>query len=315
LVLFFVASVAAAQSWTPQSSGTDASLRGLAVVTDRAAWASGAGGTYLVTIDGGANWKAARVPGAESLDFRDVHAIDARTAWLMAAGPGDKSRVYQTADGGAHWTLQFTNPDADGFLDAMAFWNSRHGLAIGDAVRGRIVLVTTDDGGAHWIRRDGPAALAGEGAFAASGTCLVAQGEREAWFGTSAGRIFHSTDGGASWTEARAPMTGIYSLAFRDAVHGVAVGGSHEKPDDATGNVAMTVDGGRTWTVPKSRPSGFRSAAAFANGAWIAVGTSGSDISTDDGQTWRRFDTAAYNSVALPFAVGPKGAIARLASR
>src|SRR4051794_17632035 len=150
-------SIAAAQSWTPQTSGTTASLRGIAAVNDRVAWASGTNGTYLITTDGGSRWKAAQVPGAEKLDFRDVHAVDARTAWLMSAGTGDASRIYRTADGGANWTLQLTNPDAAGFFDAVAFWDAKRGLIVGDSVDGRIPVFSTQDGGEHWRKLDGPA--------------------------------------------------------------------------------------------------------------------------------------------------------------
>ena len=87
--------------------------------------------------------------------------------------------------------LQHTNPDPKGFLDALAFWDADHGLALGDPVEGRFVILATDDGGKTWIRIPPggmPAALPGEGAFAASGTCLVVQGDRNAWFGTGAGQ-------------------------------------------------------------------------------------------------------------------------------
>ena len=204
LVFVAVSAIAAAQTWTPQHSGTTASLRGIAAVNDRVAWASGTAGTYLITTDGGATWTAAQVPGAESLDFRDVHALDDRAAWLLASGPGDKSRIYRTTDAGRHWTLQLTNPDAAGFLDAIAFWDAKRALALGDPVGGRFALFATEDGGDHWMRRDGPAAEPGEGAFAASGTCLIVTGSHDAWFATGGthARIFHSTDDGVTWTAA-----------------------------------------------------------------------------------------------------------------
>src|SRR5436190_4521953 len=127
-LILLAATAAAAQTWTPQTSNTTASLRGLVAVDDRVAWASGTGGAYLLTTDGGAHWTAAKVPGAETLDFRDVHALDDKTAWLMSIGPGDKSRIYRTGDGGKNWTLQFTNPDAEGFFDAIAFWDASPGI-------------------------------------------------------------------------------------------------------------------------------------------------------------------------------------------
>jgi photosystem II stability/assembly factor-like uncharacterized protein len=313
-----VAGAAAAQSWTPQTSGTTASLRGIAAVSERVAWASGTGGTYVLTTDGGATWKAAQVPGAETLDFRDVHAIDGRTAWLMAAGPGDKSRIYRTTDGGSHWTLQFTNPDADGFFDSIAFWDAKRGIVVGDSVNGRMVVITTDDGGEHWRKVETPPAIEKEGAFAASGTAVITVGAREAWFVTTRARVFHTADGGRSWTVAETPVrrdgpgAGIFSVAFAQG-RGVAVGGDYSKPAEDAHNIAITTDGGKTWSEPASRPAGFRSAVVYVPSlkAWLATGTSGSDISTDGGATWKRFDGAAYNAIGFPWAVGPKGAISK----
>jgi photosystem II stability/assembly factor-like uncharacterized protein len=311
----------AAESWIPQQSGTTASLRGISAVNDRVAWASGTGGAYLKTIDGGSTWKTAQVPDAGKLDFRDVHAIDERTAWLMSAGPGDQSRIYRTTDGGTNWTLQFTNPDAAGFFDAIAFWDARRGLVVGDSVEGRMAVFATGDGGANWSRIDTPLALEKEGAFAASGSCLTVGEGQEAWFATTRARVFHTTDGGRSWTVAQTPVrhdspsAGIFSLAFSDSRSGVAVGGDYSKPGEDAHNLATTDDGGRTWAEPASRPAGFRSAVAYVATlrSWIAVGTSGSDISTDGGRTWKPLDSSAYNAIGFPFAVGPKGAIARYA--
>ena len=53
--------------------------------------------------------------GASELDFRDVHAVDDRKAYLLSIGEGKKSRIYQTTDGGKSWTLEFMNPDAKAF--------------------------------------------------------------------------------------------------------------------------------------------------------------------------------------------------------
>src|SRR6516162_4753531 len=183
LALLLVASAAHAQSWTPQQTNSTASLRGISAVNAQIVWASGTGGTYLHTTDG-ATWTAAKVPGAESLDFRGIRAIDARTVYLMSSGSGDKSRIYKTTDAGEHWQLQFTNSDPKGFFDAIAFWDATHGIVVGDQLDGRAEIRTTDDGGLHWERRDPPAGLPNEGSFAASNTCLTLLGTAEAWFGT-----------------------------------------------------------------------------------------------------------------------------------
>jgi photosystem II stability/assembly factor-like uncharacterized protein len=292
-------------------------------------WASGSGGTWLRTTDGGATWRAATVPGAEALDFRGVQALDETTAWLLSSGSGDKSRIYKTTDAGGHWTLQYTNPDAKGFFDAIAFWNPVHGVVVGDPVDGHFVILTTSDGGTTWKRQAAPPALANEGAFAASNTCLRVNGKRAAWFGTGgpgAARVFRSQDGGRSWSVAPTAIrndgasAGIFSIAFSDGRHGIAVGGDYAKPAEAVSDMAITADGGATWTTSTGRgPNGFRSAVLYLAGhrAWIATGTTGSDVSVDNGKNWKQFDSEAYNALSTAsrdavWAVGPKGRIARL---
>jgi len=328
IVYALLASAVAAQSWIPQHSGTAASLRGVMAVSAKAAWASGSQGTFLRTIDGGANWQNGQVSGAADADFRGLWAFDEQTAILLSIGKGEKSRVYKSNDGGATWNLLYTNPDPEGFFDAIAFWDAAHGILLGDPVDGRFMILTTSDGGVTWKRQRGPAAMPKEGAFAASNSCLFLRGTREAWFGTGGfatggGRVFHSTDGGETWSAAKtrfaheSDSTGIFSLAFSDERHGVAVGGDYKKPADTANNAALSVNGGKSWASPAAPPSGYRSAVAYIAPAkmWIATGTSGSDVSADGGRTWKNFDRGAYNALSFSgetgWAVGPKGAIAR----
>jgi photosystem II stability/assembly factor-like uncharacterized protein len=311
-----------------QTSNTTASLRGLSAVDEKTVWASGSGGTYVRTTDGGATWTAGKVTGAETLDFRGVRAIDARTAYLMSIGPGEKSRIYKTTDAGERWTLQFTHPDPKGFLDSIAFWGAGLGIVVGDAIDGSADIRTTEDGGAHWQRQKTPTAIANEGSFAASNTCVFVAPGGKAWFitgGTGAARVFRSEDYGRTWTVAATPMrndsasAGIFSIAFSTATRGILVGGDYSKDKEDTGNIAVSNDAGRTWTAPSARPKGFRSAIAWVpeRKVWIAAGTSGSDVSADDGATWTQFDEGSYNAVSVApggavWAAGGRGRIARL---
>ncbi len=221
----------AAPRWMPQSSGGTATLRGVSAVSDTVAWASGSGNTILRTSDSGRTWQPLTVT-TDKLDFRDVDAIDARTAFLLSIGTGPASRIYKTTDAGAHWTLQFTNPDPKGFFDAMTYWDADHGIVVGDSVDGRFSIFLTSDGGHAWAPApaDGlPPALPNEGAFAASGTNVTVSGRNDVWFGTGAAaqaRVLHSRDRGQTWTIAETPLqsgrtAGIFSVAFRDTTHGV----------------------------------------------------------------------------------------------
>jgi photosystem II stability/assembly factor-like uncharacterized protein len=321
-----LASLAHAQ-WERQEIRTDADFRGLCAASPEVAWVGGTKGTLGRTTDGGKTWAVASVAGAEKLDFRDVKAFGSDTAYVLSAGPGGDSRIYKTADGGKTWAEQFRNPDPDGFFDALAFWDQKHGIALGDPVKGRFQLVATEDGGGHWrpLPADGlPAALPGEGAFAASGTCLAARGEKDVWFvtgGAKVARVFHSGDRGRTWAAVETPVkagvasAGIFSIAFRDKDHGVIVGGDYQKPDETTATGAVTADGGKTWTLIDP-PLPYRSAVAWAKDRWVAVGTSGSHVSLDDGKTWKALDREKYNAVAFTstgegWVVGPKGRVAR----
>jgi photosystem II stability/assembly factor-like uncharacterized protein len=314
--------------WQRQTITAEADFRGLCAVSPNVAWVSGTKGTYARTIDAGKTWSAGTVPGAEKLDFRDVEAFGETTVYLLSAGPGADSRIYKTTDGGKTWSLQFKNSEPAAFFDAMAFWDEDNGIALSDPVKGRFLLIVTDDGGKNWKQlpeKDLPVALPNEGAFAASGTCLVTHGKKDVWFctgGAKTARVFHSSDRGQNWRVSETPIlagiasAGIFSIAFRDPNHGVIVGGDYRKPRETAGvSVAITSDGGKTWTAV-ARPLPFRSAVAWAKDRWIAVGTSGSDYSSDDGATWKALDSENYNSVAFTatgagWAVGPKGRIAR----
>ena len=323
--------VARAQ-WQAQPGPTDVELRGLSVVSPTVVWASGQRGTVLHTLDGGATWRRDTIPGAAALDLRAIAATSETVAHAISIG--DSSRVYRTTDGGRTWSRRWSATRKGTFLDAIRFWDARHGIAMSDPVDGKLLLLVTADGGESWQEIPGerlPAALQGEGGFAASGTCLTVFGTSHVWIvtgGAASARIYHSPDRGRTWTvhdtplRAGVPSAGVFSVAFRDSLHGVIAGGDYEKPTLRGRNLAVTSDGGATWTPTDSAstPAGYRSAVAFVPGTrantLVAVGLTGTDVSTDGGATWRSVDSTAYNSVAFAspsagWAVGPKGRIAR----
>ncbi|MCL4212632.1 MAG: hypothetical protein KJZ74_01840 [Gemmatimonadales bacterium] len=315
-----------------QSSGTRALLIAVSPVDEQVAWASGSQGTWVRTIDGGTTWMSGRVPGADSLQFRDVHAVDAHTAYLLSIGDGAQSRIYKTVDGGASWTEQFRNADPAGFYDCFDFWDAERGIAIGDAIGTEMAVLTTSDGGAHWTRVAAaalPAAAAGEGSFAASGTCVETGPGGLAWIVMSTparSRLLRTTDFGATWRVDSLPISshegsGAQSVIFRDASHGMVLGGGYATvPGDLL--VATTADGGATWSS--------RTTPALKVGAWggswvpgaavptvVAVGPNGSVYSRDEGASWVLIDTLNYWSVAFAspragWAVGTQGRITKL---
>lgn len=316
-----------------QRSGTSALLQAVSAPSERVAWASGHRGTYAITTDGGATWRAAIVPDADSLQFRDVYAVDDRTAWLLAAGEGDRSRIYHTTDGGRSWTMQFRNAEPRAFFDCLDFWDSSRGLAFSDAVEGEFVILTTIDAGRTWARVPTsavPNARPGEGAFAASGTCVVTGPGGRAWIitGNAApnSRVLYTADYGVSWEVFTTPLSagegaGGASLTMRDTLHGVVMGGPVGRPDERGDWTAVTGDGGRTWTQG-GRPAMVGPVYGVAyvprTPALVAVGPRGMDWSRDDAASWNRLDTLAYWSVGFSrsgragWAVGPSGRVTRI---
>ena len=328
-LLAFTLMMFAAPHWTMQTSGVNVRLRGVSAVSERVAWASGAGATVLRTVDGGTTWQKLTVTD-EALDFRDIDAVDEQTACALSAGNGPASRIYKTTDAGKTWQLQFKNEDPKVFVDAMTFWDGNHGIAFGDSVDLQFYILTTDDGGHTWSRvptSNLPPAQGNEGAFAASGTNVAVVGKSHAWIGTGAAaksRVLRTADRGRTWQVADTPLasgqsSGIFSIAFRDEKHGVIVGGDYRKETDAVDNLAVTNDGGATWTLVKGL-SGFRSVVAYVPGTktLVALGPSGGDYSTDDGRTWTPitgpgFDTFSFvPGKQIGWGAGDKGKIGRL---
>ena len=323
--------------WKFASVDTDASFRGLHVYSKRDVWASGSKGTIVNTNDGGETWRVMTVPGAEELDFRDIHAIDEGTVVAMTSGT--PARIYRSTTAGSSWKLCYENKDEKVFLDALSFLDDRRGVVMGDPIGDGLFLLATRDGGNTWKPfKKVPRVKPGEAGFAASGTNMTTVGSKRVYIGlgshldgqvSQTSRVIFSVDSARSWKQtslpiARGKSAGIFSICFADEKYGVAVGGDYEKPDDDSSNYATTRDGGRTWTTPSAKepPSGFRSCVSL----WrrynreinmIAVGTNGTDRSTDLGNKWRRVSNEGFNAVdfgpdgRVGWAVGADGRIAK----
>lgn len=323
--------------WEKVDVGSDASFRGLHVVSDKVIWMSGTGGTVIVSSDGGKTWRQRNVPGAEELDFRDIHGFDDGTAVIISSG--DVAKIFRTTNGGRTW--KSCGKKTGAFFDAVSFWDDRYGIVMSDPIDGRIWIARTKDGGKSWsaLKADErPVTEKGEAGFAASGTNMCVVGEDMCFIGLggteenqtrASSRMLISTDKGKNWKFTgpipiqRSPSAGIFSVWFADKRHGVAIGGDYKNEDNNTSNYAVTRDGGQTWTTPSPRvpPSGFRSCVA----SWkkgrevklVAVGTNGTDMSTDLGDKWVRISDKGFNAIDFSdtgrsgWAVGPEGSVAR----
>lgn len=329
LVVAVVPSALGAQTLTEIPAGTTALLQAVSTPNANVVWISGHRGAVLRSIDGGQTFALRSVADAATLQFRDIAALDADTAWILSAGNGDQSRIYRTGDGGTTWALQFTNPDSAAFYDCLTFFDSRTGVAFSDAAGGRTLILRTTDGGTTWTHLPAeavPAPLDGEGAFAASGGCVTSVGEHHGWIATGGpgARLFRTVDAGATWTVHETPFVrsasaGMTAAAFRDPVHGIAVAGRIDQmnADTAAAAVGITGDGGRTWQLVTRPP---RAGAPFGV-TWVGeralvVGPGGLFLTTDLGASWTTLDSRSFWSVgahgSTAWAAGPEGRIVRL---
>ena len=339
LVFFFVGASVQAQWWEVETSGIDTNLRGVSITyapgKEKGAlvpvvWASGSNGVILKSVDEGKNWTRLHVEDGEALDFRGVVAFGASKAYLMASGEGEKSRIFKTTDGGQVWKLQYADSRKEFFLDSIACFSENECVALGDPINGKFVVLKTTDG-EQWNplpTENMPAALGTEGAFAASNSCIALSGKNQIFFGTGgpAARVFHSSDGGVTWTVSRTLVvqgnttSGIFALGAAGRIL-VAMGGDYKEPIYDERIAAVSPDEGKTWQLASKQPGGYRSGLAHIEGArWISVGPGGGDYTEDSGMHWRHADSRHLNAVAISgnkdgWAVGPKGTIARFIDR
>lgn len=321
-------------TWQPQNSGTDANFRAVSAVSRKVVWLGGSKGTFVRTIDGGQSWQSGVVKGAEACDFRDVHGVDAQTAYLMSAGPAEQgqARLYKTMDGGQSWQLLYETRQAGVFFDGIDFWNEREGIVFSDPVEGKWFVLKTQDSGKTWIRIPAeqlPAMQSGEAAFAASGTSLLVRKgkQKQVWIGSGGvgkGRVFASADGGQTWTVTETSLlanqtSGVFGLWFSaDGRRGMAVGGDYKQEKMVSANVSVTSDGGKTWRVATpTNPPGLKEAVgALTAQRLVAVGPSGTGYTDDFGQTWTAIDESAFHAISCAdgacWAVGAKGKVAVL---
>lgn len=322
IVTFNIASLFAQDAnWRQQNSPVVASLRGLHVINDTLAWASGAKGAILRTLDGGENWQ--QLPAPDTLDFRSLWAFDTHTA--MVASAGQPARVYYTQNAGHLWELLYDDTTGLAFFDAIRFVNMQQGWILSDPIKGKILLLQTKNGGRHWESVEMPLPKDGEAFFAASNGSLATYGTKHAWIGTggTAIRVLATIDAGVSWQvqpvplQQRSPASGIYALTFADFKNGVAIGGAYDLPQEPAFTACYTTNGGKRWKLPLNPPRGYRSGIAHLPGTrtFVAVGTTGTDLSSNGGKTWIPVNDENLNSIRFSpsgkrgWAVGSGGKI------
>lgn len=307
--IFFLPFFGLAQTYNlvPLTTGTNTSIRGMSVVSDKIAWVSGSNGYIGKTIDGGNTWQWTQPAGYEKLDFRDIEAFDGLKAITVNAG--SPAYVLLTLDGGKTWTERYKNLDSAIFLDGMDFWDEKNGIVFGDPILNKMQLLRTQDGGQRWsdisanVKFD---MAVGEAGFAASGTSIRTLGAGRTWIATggAVANIYFSDDYGNTWKRFNCPIiqgessTGTFSMDFYTKKKGVVVGGNYLKDKENLNNVLLTANGGKSWKRPVKPVNGYRSGVIYLNGsALIATGSSGTDVSQDGGLNWYPISDTGFNVI------------------
>ncbi len=316
--------------FTELETGCSISIRALHVVSEDVIWASGTGGTYLVSIDGGESWEVDTIPGASKDDFRSIHAWNDREAIVF--GINRPGRAYYTADGGISWDIVYENNKEGIFFDSAVFADENTGLALSDPLDSTSFVIRTSDRGRSWNKLNNmPVLKQGEYNFAASNSCIDYHAGGNIWIitGGSEARVFISDDHGMNWTARETgivhgnPSSGNFSVSFYDKRNGIVVGGTYDKPELNDKIAAWSSDGGDNWHLSEIMPREYRSCIIWMqNGRSriaFAIGKTGCDYSLDKGRTWipgsnvKDYYTArAVQGTLTGFAAGAEGKIARI---
>ena len=306
------------------------SIRAIEIIGNNLAFAANKG-TFGMYSFGDNTWRT-NTQKYDSLvpEYRAVAATDDDFFMLSVGSP---ALLYKTGDSGA-MELVYKEENEKAFYDAMAFWNNKEGIAIGDPTNNCISIIITRDGGKTWKKLSCdllPEVIEGEAAFAASNSNIAIKGDKT-WIlsGGMTSRVYFSPDKGKTWEVFDTPLldgkatTGGYTMDFYDENFGIILGGDYTNPEGNTGNKAITTDGGKTWElIAEGEEPGYKSSVRFIPNTGgekiIATGFSGISISKDSGETWEElsnegFYTLRFKNDSVAYAAG-KGRIAKLTFR
>lgn len=314
------------QQITTLTEKSGVSFRGLDTYKNNVVWVSGSNGTVGRSIDAGKTWTWVSPSGYEKFDFRDIEAFGKNEAVVLSAG--SPAVILRTTDGGRSWKESYRDARPAIFLNGFDF-QGKTGFAFGDPIDGYFQLLKSRDKGRSWIDVTDHMFLfadEGEAGFAASGTSIQVLND-QVWIGTGGkyGSLFRRNEKALKMDKMDVPIlsgresTGIFSIAFWDDWTGVVVGGDYMRDQDNENNVLLTTDGGDTWQKPQTPVSGYKSAVSYINKDMLVVtGTSGTDLSIDGGENWRKISDESFNVVVVTsdqngiFLAGSNGNIAQL---
>ncbi|MEC7263372.1 MAG: oxidoreductase [Bacteroidota bacterium] len=280
------------------------SIRAITFLDSQTLAFAGSGGVYG-TVDVNSHKVRSNIQAYDSLtpSFRAVGKTSKDFFMLSIESP---ALLYKTG-GNGKMEVVYKEEGEGVFYDAMTFWNDTEGIAVGDTVDGCLSIILTKDGGETWTKiscSELPEGIEGEGAFAASNSNIAVAGS-QVWIGTTEGRIYHSSDKGATWDIQQTPIIhkeptqGIYSMDFYDENLGFAIGGDYTSPESNQKNKIITLDGGKTWNlIADGKEPDYKSCVQFVPNSegkgLVAIGFTGISYSADGGENWKELSTESF---------------------
>jgi len=302
----------AESAWILQHTHFTSPYRGVFQVDipdENTAWVltyDGTGGTYTTdfarTADGGSTWIPGVLDIPSELKPGDISAIDDQHAWLAAYNTAGGGGIYYTADGGETWTHQSTASfsGSSSFCNVVHMFNENEGYAMGDPESNEFEIYTTANGGETWTRVNGANIPNPETDEMGWTGVQDAYGDI-AWFGSSTGRIFRTSDKGQTWQAFNTGEDNVSRISFWDDQNGIII---CQVTNQSTGaieswNMRKTSNGGETWSLINiSGGYQFSDVSVVPGNLGMVVsvnisqtvGDNFSAISMDYGTTWEMLD-------------------------
>ena len=284
----------AAGSWTIRPSGTTHTLDDIACPTATHCVIVGDNGTVLTSDDAGASWTSHPIKTTLPLLGISCPNMD------FCVAVGELGQIARSVDGGASWTVQaYTDSGyfGNGSLSGVSCSSNVHCIAVG---MGRVdgTILTSDDSGTHWTRRESGTDQSLAAVDCLTGTsCLIV--------GTN-GTLLSSGDSGHTWSiDAPGTNFDLVSISCADAHRCVLVGGY-----DTGGIILSTTDGGATWAANDGanlNPN-LSAVSCRPSGPCVVVGDHGTILTSGTGVAWtnRSLDSTHPNLLSVSCAsAGP----------
>ncbi len=287
------------------------SIRAIEIVNDSTVWFGGSNGKFGKIINNKVLLDSITFED-KKLNFRSI-AFNGESIFILSIeNPAILYKINPLEEKLGNLEMVYQENHKSVFYDAMAFFDTKNGIAMGDPTSDCLSVILTHNSGKTWKKlpcNNLPKINEGEAAFAASNTNIAISGKK-AWLvtGGKKARVFYSNDLGLNWNVVETPitqggkMTGIYTVDFYDENNGIIMGGNWEKKSSTLATKAITSDGGKTWKlIAENKLPGYISCVQYmpdTKGMKImAVSTEGIYYSSNKGNLWHKISDKSYYSI------------------